>query len=120
MTSFAISWLVAFVFTQCVEMGVYVHAHEASAQRPVSEKIAIAFACSAITHPLVWFVIPDLSRAAGIAHWWTTVAICEAFAVIAEGILLTSFRVRHAFVWALAANTCSFVMGLFGYLRLDW
>ena len=89
------------------------------------ERLAIAFACSAITHPLVWFVIPDLVGAAfasfgGHSGWWTGVAFAEAFAVLAEGALLWSFRVRWPLAWALLANTCSFTMGLFAYTWLDW
>jgi hypothetical protein len=117
-SSFALSWLVAFVFTQSVEMGIYVHAHDR--ERPRRERIAIAFACSAITHPIVWFVIPELARAAGLGGWWTAVAVGETFAVLAEAAFLACFGVRRALLWALAANGCSFVMGLFGYLELSW
>lgn len=121
--SFVFSWMTAFAFTQCVEMGVYVHAHDAP--RPLRERAAIAFACSAITHPLVWFVIPDLVGGAfdALGHhagWWTVVAFAEVFAVLAEAALLALFGVRRALLWALLANGCSFVLGLFGYLYLDW
>lgn len=118
MTTFLTSWMTAFAFTQMVEMGVYLHAHERP--RPLAERLAIAFACSGITHPLVWFVIPELADAAGIAGYWSMVAVAETFAVLAEALVLACFGVPRAFLWALAANTCSFVLGLFGYLRLHW
>lgn len=117
--SWVLSWLLAFAFTQLVEMGVYVHAHEAP--RPMRERLAIAFACSAITHPLVWFAIPELVQLAREGTgWWTTVWICESFAVLAEAALLACFGVPRALLWALGANGCSFLLGLFAYMRLQW
>lgn len=110
--------MVAFAFTQMVEVGVYAQAHDRP--RPLAERLAIGFACSGITHPLVWFVIPELARAAGIERYWTMVACAEAFAVLAEAAFLSGFRVRHPLAWALAANTSSFVMGLYGYRLLAW
>lgn len=118
MNGFLASWLVAFAFTQTVEIGIYTQAHPAP--RPLSERIAIAFAASGITHPIVWFVIPDLAHAAGIESYWTMVAICEAWAVIGEAVFLGSVGVRRPLLWALAANTWSFVLGLYGYRLLDW
>lgn len=116
-------WVTAFVFTQCVEMGFFVNAHHAP--RPLRERLAIAFACSAITHPLVWFVLPDVSHAlfesAGItwgstAQYWGGVAIAETFAVLAEAAFLASFGVRHALLWSLGANATSVVLGLYCYV----
>lgn len=108
-------------------MGVYVHAHpgveiEGRPPRPMRERLAIAFAASGITHPLVWFAIPDLSSAwLGIETWSHIVAIAEAFAVLAEATLLWAFGVRRALLWALAANTTSFVCGWFCYTFFpDW
>lgn len=118
MSTFVLSWLTAFAFTQMVEMGVYVHAPDRA--RPLAERLMIAFACSGITHPLVWFVIPELAQGVGIPGYWPMVAIAEAFAVLAETAVLACFGVRRAFLWSLGGNACSFTLGLFGYLWLRW
>jgi hypothetical protein len=117
------SWLRAFLFTQMIEMGVYVRATD----RPLRERAAIAFAASAITHPLVWFVIVDVVRILELTgsyrtDWWIGVAAAETFAVLAEAAWLTVWRVRPfaALAWALGANAFSFTAGLFCYECLGW
>jgi hypothetical protein len=116
-------WLIAFVFTQCVEMGFYVNAFRAP--RPLRERLAIAFACSAITHPIVWFVIPEVAQAlfeqlgvtwGSTTQYWAGVALAESFAVLAEAALLAAFGVPRALAWSLAANATSVVLGLYCYL----
>jgi hypothetical protein len=114
---FLLRWLAAFVFTQLVEMGIYVQAFPK--ERPLRERLAIAFSASAITHPIVWFVIPDAASSLGIS-WWPTVAIAETFAVVAEAALLASFGVRAPLLWAILANGASFALGLFCYTYLAW
>ncbi len=114
---FVLRWLTAFVFTQIVEMGIYVQAFPK--ERPLRERVAIAFCASAITHPLVWFVIPDVTASLGIS-WWPTVGIAESFAVLAEAALLASFGVRAPLLWALLANGASFLIGLFCYTHFGW
>ncbi len=112
-------WLIAFVLTQVVEMGVY--ANVPGAARPLRERLAIAFGASGITHPIVWFVIAPLY---GPLHldWWTVVAIAEVFAFVVEGIWLALFghRVLVAFAASLVANGLSFTIGLFCYEVLGW
>ena len=103
MSDFLLSWLIAFTFTQCVEMGVYAQAHERA--RPLRERLAIAFACSAVTHPLVWFVIPGAveaaAEAAGVrAGYWSMVAVGETWAVVGEAVILWCFAVPRPFLWA--------------------
>lgn len=120
-------WLIAYAFTQLVEMGIYVHAHpgvevEGRPPRPGLERVAIAFAASGITHPLVWFAIPDLASSwAGLDDWNVVVAIAETFAVTAEALLLFAFGVRWPLLWALVANATSFLCGWFCYLAFpEW
>lgn len=118
--SWTLRWLLAFALTQTVEMGVYVQAH--AQPRPLRERLAIAFACSGITHPLVWFVIPELTMdLTPWWGWWHTVAVAETFAVLAEAALLGAFAVRWPVGWALLANGTSFLTGLFLYTYFpDW
>lgn len=122
--SFIVSWVRAFLLTQLVEMGVYARA---TPERPLRERLAIAFGASAITHPIVWFVIPELVRAWQPTgdwqrDWWIAVAIAEAWAVTGEAIWLSLFgrRVHVAFAWALGANAASFTIGLFLYRFMAW
>lgn len=112
-------WLIAFAFTQAVEAPLYVLAQKN--MRPMPERWAIAFAASAITHPLVWYVIPELGVEIhpAIAGWWS-VLLSECFAVLAEALWLRAFRVEHAFFFALLANVTSFTLGLFLYTYLGW
>ncbi|MDQ3035582.1 MAG: hypothetical protein M3Y87_24465 [Myxococcota bacterium] len=119
-------WLTAFALTQCVEMGFYVNAHRAP--RPLAERLAIAFGCSAITHPLVWFVVQPAMEIAldasevswsGTTAYWIGVLVAESFAVMTEAGFLACFGVRSALRWALAANATSVVLGFYCYLFLD-
>ena len=118
------AWLRAFLLTQTIEMGVYAHVMGA---RPLRERIAIAFGASAITHPLVWFVIPDAVRLAGSTgdwqtDWWIVIACAECFAFGAEALWLWLFGARpvHAVLASLLANGASFTLCLFLYERMGW
>lgn len=113
------SWLLAFALTQVCEMGIYANAP--GPERPLRERIAIAFGASAITHPIVWFVITPLYLPLDL-DWWTMVAIAEAFAFSAEAIWMMAFghRALVAFGASLAANGLSFTIGLFCYEALGW
>ncbi len=122
------AWLRAFLLTQTIEMGVYAHA---SGSRPLRERLAIAFGASAITHPIVWFVIPEAVRRLLAQHglstgwqtdWWVGIAVAETFAFSAEAIWLALFGVRPAQAAAasLLANGASFTLGLFLYENMGW
>lgn len=121
------SWFTAFVLTQVVEMGVYIFAPGPA--RPTRERVAIAFAASAITHPIVWFVITpfhlplgELLGLHGQSAWWAIVAVAETFAFVVEAIWLMMFGYRPlvAFGTSLVANSLSFTIGLFCYEVLGW
>lgn len=122
------AWLRAFLLTQTIEMGVYTHA---TGGRPLRERLAIAFGASAITHPLVWFVIPEAVRGLLMRHgwstdwqtdWWIAIAVAETFAFSAEALWLALFGVRPAQAAAASflANGASFTLGLFLYQRMGW
>ena len=112
-------WLVAFLLTQSVEMGVYVNAP--GPERPLRERLAIAFGASAITHPIVWFVITPLYGPLGLT-WWQAVGIAEAYAVAMEAVWLMFFGHRPIVAAGAAAiaNSLSFGIGLFCYEYLGW
>src|SRR5262249_35014609 len=58
-----LEWIYAFLFTQAVEVPIYVFAlrggPETPPQRALAKRVLIAFGASALTHPIVWFVIPQ-------------------------------------------------------------
>ena len=113
------SWLGAFALTQVVEMGVY--ANTPGPPRPLRERLAIAFGASAITHPIVWFVITPLYLPLEL-DWWTLVTVAEIFAFVTEGLWMAAFshRLSYAFGASLLANGLSFTIGLFCYELLGW
>ncbi len=119
MTPLFVRWAIAFAFTQLVEAPIYASA--IGEQRVRRERWAIALAASLLTHPMVWFVIPDLvSHLAPDASHWSAIAVAETFAVTLETLWLMAFGVRHAFALALLANGASFTLGLFAYVYLAW
>lgn len=114
-----VRWAIALAFTQVVEAPIYAAA--IGPDRRTRERWALALAASFITHPLVWFVIPDVvSTLAPNASHWSAIAVAETFAVVAEALWLTMFGVRLALPLALLANGTSFTLGLFAYVYLAW
>ena len=101
-----ISWLGAFVVTQAVECPIY-----GWALRNRSHRWLWAFALSAVTHPIIFFVFPTFFP----ADYWTYVSVAEAFAVGVETLILQSLAVSSALRWALLANGASLLLG--GSLR---
>jgi hypothetical protein len=95
-------WARAFVFTQVVEMPIYL--------RGTDGRWGVSFLASTWTHPLVWFVIPELVPDAW--GYWGLVAVAEAFAIVAEAAWLYSRGVRRALLWSFLANSASSVAGL--------
>ena len=104
-----IPWLVAFVFTQVVEVPIYLRALDAEG-RKLSTPLAIliGFGASALTHPIVWFVFPRVVP----LSYWGMVGCAEAFAVGAEALYFRAFGVKRALLWSLAANGASAGLGL--------
>jgi hypothetical protein len=120
-------WLVAFAFTQVVEVPIYLRA---TRRRPL-----VSFGASAITHPIVWFVIPNVWRelylacvrldphfviASPLARYACMVALAETFAIGVEAAYLHTFAVRKPLVWALVANGASVTLGLASRALFGW
>jgi hypothetical protein len=100
-------WVAAFVFTQIIEMPIYAWALRERVRHPAA-RAAAAFGPSALTHPVVWFVIPHL-----IAHpYLAYLAVAETFAVVVEAIYVRAFGVRRALLCSLAANGASVAMAM--------
>ena len=95
------AWAVAFLFTQMVEVPIYA----------VGLRVGIpsAFGASAITHPLLWFVLfPYLN----LSYVWQIV-VGESFAVLVEAAYFAFLlRRRRALLLSVLANAASFGTGM--------
>lgn len=94
------AWLAAFALTQLVEAPIYRFGAKAS--------WPVALLASTLTHPIVWFVFPLLTR----LSYWEMVTCAESFAIVAEACWLRANRVTLALAWSLLANAASVVIGL--------
>ena len=110
MSPWFLAWLSAFAVTQVVECPIYVRAlieeREPPTRWPLA--LALAFAASAITHPVVWFVFPRLIP----GPYLVMVAAAELFAIGVEAAWLRGFGLRRALLWAVFANAASVVVGV--------
>jgi hypothetical protein len=125
-------WLVAFVWTQAVEVPLYAHALRA---RRRGLRYAAAFGASALTHPVVWFVAPRAWEAlylwlvaavpgfrirSPLGRYACLLALAETFAVVVEAGWLRAFGARPALAWALLANAASLGLGLAARALWGW
>lgn len=109
-----VAWLVAFVFTQVVEIPIY------RAMLHVSRPTA--FGASAITHPFVWFVFPLLRM-----RFSFVTAFSELFAWLVEAawfVLVTRRTLRiglgRALFVSFVANAASEGLGLLSRHWFGW
>lgn len=110
------SWITAFVLTQVIELPIYAWGTR-DAGLSVPWRLWIAFGASAVTHPVVWFVLrPQLSPALGFEGFFL---VAETFAVVAEALYLRAFGIARPWSLALAANATSASAGLllWGWLQ---
>ncbi|PRP93951.1 hypothetical protein [Enhygromyxa salina] len=116
------AWLLAFGFTQLIEVPIYIRAllERLPNREPVCQRwpvaLAIAFGASAITHPIVWFVMPKLVP----GSWLAMVIVAELFAITAEAAWLRAFGLRRSLAWAAFANAASVVIGLLLRQAFGW
>jgi len=120
------AWISAFAFTQALEIPLYVAAVRRSVRRgatlrPVdlAAQIALAFGASAVTHPIIWFLIPRIP----CDSYVEMVARAELFAVIVEAFYfyaLEVFNLRRALFWSLVINATSASLGLLSRWAFGW
>ena len=97
------AWLLAFVFTQMVEVPIYW----------IGLRVGIlpALGATTITHPVLWFAIfPHLH----LPYVWLIV-IGESFAVLVEAAYFAWIFRRpgaRALLWSVVANGASFGVGM--------
>ncbi|MDI1445338.1 hypothetical protein [Polyangium sp. 6x1] len=110
---------VAFVLTQVIEVPIY--------RRALGVRPLVAFGASAITHPIVWFVLPTVWRSLYVAairaeprfvlgqlgYYLGYGVLAEGFAVAVEAAYFwkAGITARRAFGWALVANAVSSLLG---------
>jgi hypothetical protein len=102
-------WLKAFLFTQTVEIPVYVFVARGSAK--IWRAALAGAACTGLTHPLFWFVWPR------VVHDYTAYIVSgELIVTVVESavfyLLSRPVSARLAIAAAFLANTASFGGGL--------
>lgn len=106
-----LTWLGAFVATVAIELAI-VGAGTRDLALPLSRRLRVAFVAQAATHPLVWFVFPELPGATPIVWFW----VSELVAVGLEGLLyaraLPGLTRLRAFGLAALANAASLGTGV--------
>jgi p-aminobenzoyl-glutamate transporter AbgT len=107
-----VSWSFAFALTQAIEVPIYTFALR---RRGLGVAAIVGFGASALTHPVVWFVLrPLLEPRLG---YWPYVASAEVFAWVAEAAYLRALGEPspRAAGLAFVANATSVAVG-FGVL----
>jgi hypothetical protein len=114
-------WIRAFAFTQTVEIPLYLLAFawprlrgrfpDGRLRPPMGLpfRFAVAFLCSLLTHPVVWFGFPRLIE--GLEHYAWMVVAAETFAVTSEALILWAVRLRFALLVAFLVNMTSMSLG---------
>lgn len=96
-------WLRAFAFTQVVEIPVYM--------KLLRVKWHVAFGASALTHPIVWFVI----FRSHLVHDEMRFGVAELFAFVAEAIYFAAIakdaQLGKFFAASFFANAASVFVG---------
>ena len=100
MSSYAIEWASAFVFTQVIEVPIY--------RRVLGCGLLRAAGASVLTHPLIWLLFP---RAPG--QYVVAAVIAELFAWLAEAVYFTRpYGIRRALRASALANGASLVISM--------
>jgi hypothetical protein len=105
------AWFSAFALTQLVECPIYVRALRGH-ERPW----LWAFGASALSHPLIFLVLPSLWS----GDWLSYVVMAEGIAVAIETLWLSWLGVARPLRWALAANFASLGISLATRALFDW
>ena len=107
------TWIMAFTLTQVIEITVgmlFWRDKEVSSLR----KISILFGASLITHPMVWFVFPQIRDEGGFSYG-EYLLMAESYAYGVEALYYYAFRVQRPILLSVIANTCSFLTGVMLY-----
>lgn len=102
------AWLRAFVLTQVIEIPVYVAV--GWKKGTLRHLVAAGAACTALTHPVLWFVWPH------VVHDYTTFVVSGEIGIaIVEGVIfwgaVPKISAARAFGASLVANGASYGIG---------
>ena len=97
------SWPVAFCLTQLVEVPIYLFA---ARRLPAWKRWVFAFGASAITHPLLWFLLPWKD-----GDWQTFFLLGESAVMMIEATWAALFRIANPMTWSVLANGSSILAG---------
>jgi hypothetical protein len=118
-----VAWIGAFLFTQAVEVPIWAYALRVDRQLakgadrwPLWLCVLAGFGASAITHPVVWFVIPRVAP----GGYWAMVVQAELFAVVVEAGYAGFLRLRSPLAWSILANAASAGLGLVCRATFGW
>jgi hypothetical protein len=104
-----VTWPLAFALTQLFELPV-VLLGTPTWEDPLPRRLAVGFGASALTHPVLWFVLhPLLLGPLGYAGFFL---LAESVVVLTEGAYFRAFGVPRPFLVSLAANAFSAGLGL--------
>ncbi len=107
---YVLFWTRAFALTLVLE-GLLVLPGTRAAQPSLPRRLALLFFANLTTHPIVWFVLPELPL-----RYSTMVALAELWAFGAEAVfysmVVERLSWRRGVLLSLAANGLSFVGGL--------
>ena len=105
------AWLLAFLITVAVEVPIVV-ALTRACQVSAARRTALAVFAQLVTHPLVWFVFPQIVGLTGR----TSLLLSEGWAWLAEtafyAIALPGLSLSRAVAASAIANAASIAVGL--------
>ena len=107
------NWIMAFSITQVVEITVgslFWKDEDISTKR----KCLTIFGASLITHPMVWFVFPNIQHEGGFSYE-EYLLMAEGYAYSVEAFYYYVVKVKRPILLSIATNTCSFLLGLLIY-----
>ena len=105
----ASAWARAFAVTLAIELIVVLAITRDSKESVPRRALLVTFA-NFVTHPIVWFVIPEW-----ISNRAPQLVVCETWAILAEAIfyaLTMRMRGARAFGIAAVANAASYGVGI--------
>lgn len=111
MQELLLRWVVAFAFTEIVEVPIY--------RRMLGSGFLEALGASAVTHPLLWFVFVPAVR--GHLTYVQYAAIGEVLVVLVEAAYFALvFARKRALLASIAANGASYLLGLVAHALFGW
>lgn len=107
------TWIMAFSLTQVLEITVGMLVWRDKEVSPF-RKIRIVFCASLLTHPMVWFIFPQIRDEGGFSYG-QYILMAESYAYGVEALYYYALRVQRPIVLSVLTNSCSFLTGMLLY-----